>query len=338
MLHLIQIDEFSSTPKYRQLANAIIEGIQQGRIKKGELLPSINEVSFEHYMARITVEKGYNYLKQQGIIDSVRGKGFFVKVNEVPRNLRIFLLFNKLSVHKKIIYDSFVKAIGDQGSIDFYIYNNDFNLFKKIVESRDRDYTHMVLIPHFVEGEEMAVDLINSLPKEKLILLDKLLPGIQGKFGAVYENFEKDIYLSLQKANAQLVSYQQLRLVFPSSSYYPQEIVQGFVNFCRDFAFDYQVVESVTELDLHKGQAYITVMEDDLISLLDRIRAKGMHLGKDIGILSYNETPIKRLLFDGISTISTDFEGLGKKAAELVLTNQRVKFENQFQFISRSSL
>lgn len=338
MLHLIQIDEFSSTPKYRQLANAIIEGIQQGRIKKGELLPSINEVSFEHYMARITVEKGYNYLKQQGIIDSVRGKGFFVKVNEVPRNLRIFLLFNKLSVHKKIIYDSFVKAIGDQGSIDFYIYNNDFNLFKKIVESRDRDYTHMVLIPHFVEGEEMAVDLINSLPKEKLILLDKLLPGIQGKFGAVYENFEKDIYLSLQKANAQLVSYQQLRLVFPSSSYYPQEIVQGFVNFCRDFAFDYQVVESVTELDLQKGQAYITVMEDDLISLLDRIRAKGMHLGKDIGILSYNETPIKRLLFDGISTISTDFEGLGKKAAELVLTNQRVKFENQFQFISRSSL
>ena len=189
MLQLIQIDEFSSTPKYRQLANAIIEGIQQGKIKKGELLPSINEVSFEHYMARITVEKGYNYLKQQGIIDSIRGKGFYIKVEEVPRNLRIFLLFNKLSVHKKIIYDAFVKAIGDQGSVDFYIYNNDFNLFKKIVDSRDRDYTHMVLIPHFVEGEEMAVDLINSLPKEKLILLDKLLPGIQGKFGAVYEDF-----------------------------------------------------------------------------------------------------------------------------------------------------
>ena len=37
MLQLIQIDEFSSTPKYRQLANAIIEGIQQGKIKKGEL-------------------------------------------------------------------------------------------------------------------------------------------------------------------------------------------------------------------------------------------------------------------------------------------------------------
>lgn len=338
MLSLIHIDEFSSTPKYRQLANAIIEGIQKGNIKKGELLPSINEVSFEHYMARITVEKGYSYLKQQGIIDSIRGKGFFIKVDEVPRNLKIFLLFNKLSVHKKIIYDAFVQAIGEQGSIDFYIYNNDFNLLKRIVESRDRDFTHIVLIPHFVEGEEMAVDLINSLPKEKLILVDKLLLGLKGNFGAVYENFEKDIYQSLQSAKDELAAYSSLRLLFPASSYYPKEIVQGFVNFCNDLAFDYEVEETVQKLSLQKGHAYITVMEDDLISLLDRIRAQEFKLGKDIGILSYNETPIKRLLFDGISTISTDFEALGKRAAELVLSNERTKIENPFRYIRRSSL
>ena len=338
MLQLIQIDEFSSTPKYRQLANAIIEAIQQGKIKKGELLPSINEVSFEHYMARITVEKGYNYLKQQGIIDSIRGKGFFVKVDEVPRNLRIFLLFNKLSVHKKMVYDAFVKAIGDRGSIDFYIYNNDFNLFKKIVESRDRDYTHIVLIPHFMEGEDMAVDLINSLPKEKLILLDKLLPGIQGKFGAVYEDFEHDIYQSLHQAKDSLAAYQQIRLVFPAQSYYPKEIVQGFINFCRDFAFDYEVIESLQNISINTGQVYITVMEDDLIFLLDQIRMGSLQLGKDVGIISYNETPIKRLLFEGISTISTDFEMLGRKAAELVLSNERAKWQNPFVFISRASL
>lgn len=338
MLQLIQIDEFSSTPKYRQLANAIIEGIQQGKIHKGELLPSINEVSFEHFMARITVEKGYNYLKQQGIIDSVRGKGFYIKVDEVPRNLRIFLLFNKLSVHKKIIYDAFVKAIGDQGSIYFYIYNNDFNLFKKIVDSRDRDYTHMVLIPHFVEGEEMAIDLINSLPKEKLVLLDKLLPGIQGKFGAVYEDFEHDIYQSLLQAKESLATYQQIRLVFPTQSYYPIEIVQGFINFCRDYAFEYEVVESLGDVTLSVGQVFITVMEDDLLILLERIRNESFQLGKEIGIISYNETPIKRLLFDGIATISTDFEALGRKAAELVLSNERAKWPNPFIFISRASL
>lgn len=338
MLRLIQIDEFSSTPKYRQLANAIIDGIQRGEIKKGDLLPSINEVSFEHYMARMTVDKGYTYLKQQGIIESVRGKGFFIKVDEVPRNLRIFLLFNKLSVHKKIIYDAFVQSIGDQGSIDFYIYNNDFNLLKKIVESRDREYTHVVLIPHFVEGEEMAVDLINSLPKEKLILVDKLLPGIQGNFGAVYEDFEHDIYQSLQQAKVALSAYQQICLVFPAESYYPKEILQGFLHFCEDYAFDYKVIQFIENESITDGQVYITILEDDLIYILDQVRDKGLRLGKEVGVISYNETPIKRLLFDGISTISTDFEALGQKAAELVLTNVRYRWKNPFHYISRASL
>ncbi|MFD3275881.1 GntR family transcriptional regulator [Aquirufa echingensis] len=335
MISLIHIDEFSSTPKYRQLANSIIEGIQAGKIKQGDVLPSINELSFEHYISRITVEKGYNYLKSLGIVESVRGKGFFISVGSVPANFRIFLLFNKLSVHKKMIYDSFVASMGPMAGIDFYIYNNDFNLFKRIITKRELDYSHIVIIPHFMEGDSIAVDFINSLPKEKLILLDKLLPGIQGSYGAVYENFEKDIYQTLLQAKDALAKYHTIQLVFPASSYYPKAIVKGFEHFCRDYAFDFKVSE---EAQPEKGTAFITVMEDDLIELLDQIKQQGLSLGKDIGLISYNETPIKRLLFDGISTISTDFVKMGELAADLVKTNARNKIENPFSFIQRSSL
>lgn len=317
------------------MANSIIEGIQSGKIKQGDVLPSINELSFEHYISRITVEKGYNYLKSMGIVESVRGKGFFISAGSVPANFRIFLLFNKLSVHKKIIYDSFVASMGDLVGIDFYIYNNDFNLFKRIITKRELDYSHIVIIPHFMEGDSIAVDFINSLPKEKLILVDKLLPGIQGTYGAVYENFEKDIYQTLQQAKDALAKYQHIQLVFPSSSYYPKAIIKGFENFCRDYAFDFKVSE---EAQPEKGTAYITVMEDDLIELLDQIKQQGFSLGKDIGLISYNETPIKRLLFEGISTISTDFVKMGELAADLVKTNSRNKIENPFSFIQRSSL
>jgi DNA-binding LacI/PurR family transcriptional regulator len=79
-------------------------------------------------------------------------------------------------------------------------------------------------------------------------------------------------------------------------------------------------------------------MEDDLIVLLDQIRAKGLTLGKEVGLISYNETPIKRLLFEGISTISTDFVKMGEFAAELVKTNARTKLANPFAFIHRASL
>ncbi len=335
MLDLIKIDEFSSTPKYRQLANSIIEGIQAGKIQQGDVLPSINELSFEHYISRITVEKGYNYLKSLGVVESVRGKGFFICVASVPVNFRIFLLFNKLSVHKKIIYDAFVSAMGESAGIDFYIYNNDFNLFKRIVTSRELDYSHIVIIPHFMEGDTIAVDFINSLPKEKLILVDKLLPGIQGSYGAVYENFERDIYQTLVQAKESLAKYQRIQLVFPHFSYYPKGIVRGFEHFCRDFAFEFRVSE---QADPEKGTAYITVMEDDLIAILDQIKERGFCLGQEVGLISYNETPIKRLLFDGISTISTDFVKMGEMAADLVKSNARKKIENPFSFIHRASL
>lgn len=335
MLDLIKIDEFSSTPKYRQLANSIIEGIQSGKIKQGDVLPSINELSFQQYISRITVEKGYNYLKSLGIVESVRGKGFFISAGSVPANFRIFLLFNKLSVHKKIIYDAFVAAMGDTAGIDFYIYNNDFNLFKRIVSKRELDYSHIVIIPHFMEGDSIAVDFINSLPKEKLILVDKLLPGIQGSYGAVFENFERDIFATLVEAKDALAKYQRIKLVFPQASYYPKGIVTGFEHFCRDYAFDFSVVE---QEEPQMGTAFITVLEDDLISILDQIKEKDLKLGQDVGLISYNETPIKRLLFDGISTISTDFVKMGESAADLVKSNVRTKIENPFSFIHRSSL
>jgi DNA-binding LacI/PurR family transcriptional regulator len=79
-------------------------------------------------------------------------------------------------------------------------------------------------------------------------------------------------------------------------------------------------------------------MEDDLIAILDQIKEKGLTLGQDVGLISYNETPIKRLLFEGISTISTDFVKMGEMAADLVKSNARKKIENPFSFIHRSSL
>jgi DNA-binding LacI/PurR family transcriptional regulator len=225
--------------------------------------------------------------------------------------------------------------MGDMAGIDFYIYNNDFNLFKRIVSNRELDYSHIVVIPHFMEGDSIAVDFINSLPKEKLILVDKLLPGIQGSYGAVYENFERDIYETLVQAKDAFAKYQTIQLVFPESSYYPKGIVKGFENFCRDYAFDFKVSKQAQP---EKGTAYITVMEDDLISILDQIKEKGLQLGKNVGLISYNETPIKRLLFDGISTISTDFVKMGELAADLVKSNARTKIENPFSYIPRSSL
>jgi len=334
----VTIDDYSATPKYQQLANAIIQAVKTGKISEEEILPSINELSFEFEISRDTAEKGYKHLKKIGLLGSVPGKGYFIKSTQVDQQLKIFLLFNKLSAHKKIIYDSFVATLGEMASIDFYVYNNDFALFKKLIQNRKENYTHHVIIPHFLKGEENAYEVLNTLDKTKLVLLDKLLPQVRGEYGAVYENFENDIYEALHTALPQLTRYHTLKIIFPEHTYFPQEIISGFTRFCQEFAFNYKVIHTVSEEPLAQGEVYISLMEDDLVLLIERIISKNWEVGKDIGVISYNETPLKRIILNGITTISTDFKMMGEKAAQLVLENSTAHIAAPFYLTLRSSL
>jgi len=334
----IHVDEYSSTPKYKQLTNAILSAIESGKLKKNSLLPSINELSFGLEMSRDTAEKGYRHLKKLGVVDSVPGKGYFIVNTDFSRKLKICLLFNKLSTHKKITYDAFTKAIGEQAAIDFYIYNNDFALFKKLLISKKDDYSHFVIIPHFLEGGENAHEIINTIPKEKLIILDKLLPGITGDYAAAYENFAQDIYAALEQALDRLSNYNTLKIIFPKNSYFPQEILTGFYRFCQQYAFAHKVIHNIKDEEITVGEVYINLMEDDLVMLIERLITLKLKIGEDVGVISYNETPLKRIILDGITTISTDFNQLGTQAAEFILSGRTDKIEIPFYLNLRKSL
>jgi len=335
---LISIDEQSVTPKYVQLTNSILKAIEAGKIEKDYMLPSINDLSYELEISRDTAERAYRHLKNVGIIGSVPGKGYFVTKTEVRQSIRVFLLFNKLSTHKKIIYDAFVAALGEGAAIDFYIYNNDFTLFKKLLNNRKDDYTHYVIIPHFMQSEENACDILNALPREKLIIMDKLVPGIKGNYGAVYENFEKDIYEALSGALERLSKYHTLKIIFPEYSYHSQEIIKGFVRFCTQYAFNYGVVNNMKKEAIEEDTVYISLMEDDLVLLIEKILATGLQVGKNVGVISYNETPLKKIILKGITTISTDFQQMGQKAAQLILQKSAEHIEIPFYLTLRDSL
>jgi len=332
----IEINEFSATPKYQQVVNSVVASIRKGKLKIGDILPSINEVSFEFDVSRLTVEKGYNELRKIGVVQAIQGKGYFIVSTSVKQNLRILLLFNKLSVHKKIIYDAFVKNLHQEAAIDFYIYNNDYTLFKRLLDHPKENYTHYVIIPHFSENEQSAIKLIDELPKEKLVLVGKKSRGISGEYGAVYENFEKDIYQALTQALPSLKKYHTLKIVFPESTYSASEIVKGFVSFCQEHDFQSKIVRS--DEFINEGELYITLTEEDLVQILEKVIALEWTLGRQIGLISYNETPLKRFIMNGITTISTDFEHMGSTAAKLVLSASKEQIENPFYLTLRASL
>jgi len=334
----IKLDDYSVTPKYLQVANSILKGIEEKNIKKDYILPSINNLSGELEISRNTAEKAYKHLKDMDIIRSVPGKGYFIATTDIKHQLKIFLIFNKLSVHKKIIYDSFVRTLGENAIIDFYIYNNDFSLFKKLLMERKNDYSYYVIIPHFLEGGENASDIINTIPKEKLVLISHLLTGIDGNYAAVLEDFESDIYNALSEARERLEKYHTLKIIFPEYTYHPRKILNGFYRFCQDYAFKHEVIRQPQSINIKEGVVYISLMEDDLIILVKKVLESKMEVGKQVGIISYNETPIKQIILDGITTISTDFKMMGEKAAELILERSTERLAAPFYLTLRDSL
>ena len=333
----IQVDIYSSTPKYLQLAHSILKAIERGKIKKNILLPSLNELTYNLEISRETADKGYKYLQNLGVLNSIPGKGHYITTTEIKEERKICLMINKISDEKKVFYDAFVAELGMDIPIDFYVYNSDFLLFKKLF-NRKSDYSHYLIMPHFLDNAAKAEELINTIDKSKLILLDKQLDSVTGKYGSVYEDFKRDIYTALETALVPLSRYDTLKLIFPEKSYYPKDIVQGFNSFCLQYAFDREVISCLNEHEITRGEVYICLTEESLIQLLEKVESKGLKVGKDVGVISYNESPMKRIILDGITTISTDYKQMGKMAADMVKNGYRDKVTLPFTINIRPSL
>lgn len=63
---------------YLQIVRQIRESILQGEMAPGEALPSIRQLAKDLQISVITTKRAYNELEQEGLIDSIVGKGSFV--------------------------------------------------------------------------------------------------------------------------------------------------------------------------------------------------------------------------------------------------------------------
>ena len=71
---------------YLQLADQIRYAAASGRLRSGEALPSLRPLAEELRINRNTIAKAYAELESQGIIETIPGKGFFLKRNGSPFN------------------------------------------------------------------------------------------------------------------------------------------------------------------------------------------------------------------------------------------------------------
>lgn len=336
----IHID--SRTPKYLQVVNLMLDEIEKGNLKVGDRIPSINETSFDLLLSRDTVEKAYNELRDRGIITSVRGKGFYICSTNMGSKVKVLLLFNKLSSYKKIIYYSIIETLGGQASVDLQIHHYNRNILEDLLEQNLGNYNYYVLAPHFFDKNshpETAYDLIKKIPKDKLLIMDRAVKGHENEFPGIYQDFAKDIFEALESGITLLRKYTRLILVFPRGDHYPVEIMDGFKRFCFFHDFNNMIVDGIDDEPLYEGDSFIVLAETDLVNIIKKSREQSFKLGKDVGIISYNDTPLKEILAEGITTISTDFNHMGRSIAQQILGEEdKIPIKNPFRFIVRKSL
>jgi GntR family transcriptional regulator len=81
---LIQLNFKSGKPVYLQVVDQVKAAAASGALRTGEPLPSIRPLAEQLRVNRNTVAKAYTELEGQGVIETVAGRGCFLKENHTP--------------------------------------------------------------------------------------------------------------------------------------------------------------------------------------------------------------------------------------------------------------
>ena len=262
-------------------------------------------------------------------------------INIEKSDLKVLLIFNKLSDFRNEIYDGFLLQIAGRASVDLYIHsisNHNSRHFEEVIREKMDAYQYFAIMLHATHLNEDILKTVNSIPKEKLLILDKRNEFIRGNYACVYQDFEADIYEALSKAKNLITKYETLNFVIQEKYFYSLSIMEGVTQFAVENNLKYNIYTEVNHEIIRKNEAYLILSERFLAEILKHCNAQNLKIGLDIGILSYNETPVKEVLSGGITVVTTDHFQLGKTAADLILNGKKEHIRNPFLFIQRNSL
>jgi GntR family transcriptional regulator len=93
-----QLNFKSGKPVYLQLVDQVKAAAASGAVQPGEPLPSIRPLAEELRVNRNTVAKAYTELENQRIIETIAGKGCFVRAGTSPfrKDVRLKLLSTEI--------------------------------------------------------------------------------------------------------------------------------------------------------------------------------------------------------------------------------------------------
>jgi DNA-binding transcriptional regulator YhcF (GntR family) len=317
MTQFINIQEDSSDPKSVQITNQVIQAVNSGKLSEGDKLPSINQVSKEQKIARDTVFRAYSELKQSHIIDSTPTRGYFVKSSKI----KIFLLLDSYSLFKDELYNTFLDALPENYSVDLAFHHYNYNIFETLISSASGKYNTYVIMNF---NNKRIDHVLQKIDPEKILILD-WGKYAQEKFSYVCQDFGKAPYQCLQQIKKSIKKYHRFHFVYPEDSAHPEITYKYFLRYCEEENINHNKIVDISKKLVFPGDLYWVFRQKDMVVILKYAREKGLKLGKDFGLIAYNDTPLYEVIDKGITTISTDFKKMGQEAAKFSITHNKTQ-------------
>jgi len=329
-----ELETITQLSKHEQLVNGIINAIDDKIVVQGSMLPSVNNMVRELGFASKTIVKAYKELKDRGIVESKNRLGYFVANEATEQQVKVALLMYAFHPFQEVFYNSFRAELGENIQLDVFFHHSNIEIFETILNNIKGRYGIYVVAP--IPHPRMKF-MLNQIPENKLLMVDRFEP-IGKKNSHVTQEFEISTYMGLKELAPTIQQFNEIILCFLPNADYPVEVLRAYQQFIKDFKVKGCVKNSYMLGSLKKGQIYFTIGDSDLWAILKDCKQQGLEVGKDVGILSGNDSPVKELVADGITTLSTDFEKMAQRAAEFVLNREKIQQVIPTVLIRRNSL
>lgn len=181
--------------------------------------------------------------------------------------------------------------VGKGVSVDLYFHNYNRRSFDALVTDANGKYTTYIIMPGKFTG---IAPLLESL-SGRVFLLDHFHPELLGRYSSVAQNFEKDTYEALCHG---LRHIRKIRTAADGAARKKGAAgaLRRTVRFCAEHGFGHEYLASIRDREIREGDLFILVSDRDLVTLLKQAERQQMTAGREFGIISYNDTPLKESL------------------------------------------
>ncbi len=318
---------------YKRIVHEVEWNIMKGKYKVGDKLPSINSWRIKSGLSRSSVVLAMEELKSRGLVEAEQSVGFFVSSTRVETIHRFLIVFNEFTSFKQDLYTSIVTSLGIGAEVDVVFHNYKREIMDMLLERSAGKYTVYVVMTGPFEDVEKQLRRLGG----QVILVDHCADSLKGAFPSVTQDFALDTYDALVSGLPQLRKYGEIVFI-QNSPKEPPERYDGVQRFCKDYDFVCTSIKTMKDMPLRSGVVYLTPESREIVNIELAARKQRLKAGVDYGLVAFNEEPMNEILCGGLTTISTDFDQMGKTVVDLVREKEVRTLRNPCRLILRKSL